>query len=175
MLECRYRYTSADNFVLSYFLINLPLVRWSACGISLHQPTFRGSIFSSNLPLLAAKGLDDSIEVWNLPTGTLQNKLRDRTHTFCNMPFSPDSQVLAYQTASGAINLWDTTIRSPQPILEGHSLYVDIIVCSPDGNAVVSSSRDETIRLWDAVTGSCLRTLATPGVARQQALRNRIL
>lgn len=96
------------------------------------QPTFRVSISSSNLQLSAAKGLDDSIEVWNLTTGTLQKKLTDRTHIFCNISFSPDSQVLAYQTASGAINLWDTTIRSPQPFLEGHSLYVNISVCSPD-------------------------------------------
>jgi WD40 repeat protein len=132
----------------------------------LGQTLLRGSIFSSNLQLLAAKGLHGLVEVWSSTTRTLQNRLIDPTSDFCNIFFSPDSQVLAYQSVGRAIKLWDTTIRSPQPVFEGHSNYVDKLVCSPDVKVIASASGDGTIRLWDAVTGLCQRTLAAPGVVR---------
>lgn len=132
----------------------------------LDRTLFRGSVFSSNLQLLAAKGLDGLVEVWNLTTGTLQNKLIEPTSDICNISFSPDSQVLAYNSENSTIKFLDTAIHSPQLISEQHSSYVNILVCSSDVKVVASASSDGTIRLWDAATRLCQRTLAAPDVIR---------
>jgi WD40 repeat protein len=126
----------------------------------LNRTLFRGSIFSSDLQLLAAVGRHGSVEVWNLTPGTRWNKLITRGLHLKPMSFSPDSQVLAYDSAEGAIKLLDKTTRSSQYIFEQHSSSVNILVCSPDAKVVASVSGDGDIQLWDAATCLYQRTLA---------------
>ena len=112
---------------------------------------------------LASGGDDDTIRLWNVKTGTLQQTLTGHKGNVKTVMFSPDGQTLASQSGS-EVYLWDINTGTYQQIgtEEGAEAGAETslsIVFSPDGETLASLSRHRpTLRLWNANTGAHLHT-----------------
>jgi WD40 repeat protein/DNA-binding SARP family transcriptional activator len=84
-----------------------------------------------------------------------------------SVAFSPDGQLLAAGTDSGAIYFWRVSDRQLVGICQGHVSHVWSLAFSPDGQRLLSGSGDATVRIWDVESRQALHLLAghTAGVA----------
>ncbi len=124
-----------------------------------YDSPINGIAFSPNSPLLASGSTDDTIQLWDLNTNTLQATLEGHTGDVLDVVFSPDGSLLASGGADGTLRLWDTHTGTLQATLEGHTGDVLDVVFSPDGSLLVSGGADGTLRLWDPVTETLTSTL----------------
>jgi WD40 repeat protein len=67
------------------------------------------------------------------------------------------------------VRVWDVDPRATQPVLRGHTRYVNPVAYSPDGRWIASGGRDSKVHLWDAATGVPCATLPHPGIVRSLA------
>ncbi len=80
-----------------------------------------------------------------------------------SVAFSPDGQLLAAGTGSGAVRLWRVADGQPTALYEGHTAKVWSVAFSCDGRRLASASEDQTVRLWDVDSGLNYATLAGHG------------
>ncbi len=107
--------------------------------------------FSPDGHTLASPGVDGTIQLWDVSTGTLQATLEAPGRYI--VAFSPDGRTLAVGCSRSMIWLWD--VRSGQ--LDS-SLTMDgsasSLAFSPDGSTLaVGSGGENTVELWDVKTG----------------------
>jgi WD40 repeat protein len=124
------------------------------------------TLLSSNGLLLASHCFGRSIDVWNILTGDLQQRLVGDEDIVCTA-FSPNGQILASMEEDSVIILWDTTTGAQQHSMRSFGQAGHITI-SPNGQLLASShgnsgrpERDEdgTIGLWDLNKGELMRTL----------------
>jgi WD40 repeat protein len=114
---------------------------------------FRCVAFSPDGKTLAAGDGNNSIRLWDVPSGkTIQPAEPHHSGVHC-IALSPDGKTLAAGTTFKTVYLWDVTTGKPLRQLEGHEHGVYPVVYSPDGKRVASGSRDGTARIWDVATG----------------------
>ncbi|KAK7928370.1 hypothetical protein PG985_005368 [Apiospora marii] len=99
-----------------------------------------------------ASASEESIQVWNLNTGT------ERRETFLidgfdAIAFSPDMR-LASIGFGVTIQLANIATGRHQYVLTGHHAPIRSIAFSPDGNFIASGSDDHTVRLWNTGDGT---------------------
>jgi WD40 repeat protein len=130
-------------------------LRWTYSRIGI-QSSAGELIFSPNSQMLASSMCDETIELWDLRTGTgiLQTTLNRHFNTDNAMAFSPDSLTFAYCTSTTTIVLSYTANGALHLTLEGHSQRVLSVAFSPNGQTLGSTSDDKTLRLWDTTTGA---------------------
>ena len=105
---------------------------------------------------LATVCQDDPIRLWDVPTGSEKQMIKDTPLGYLNLPqmaFSPDGTTLAVYNVDEHIRLWVVNGEKKRKILRGHKNKVKSIAFSPDSRTLVSSSYDNTFRLWDIRTG----------------------
>lgn len=90
---------------------------------------------------------DESIKLWDLPSGKERLALKGHASTVSCMIFSPDGKTLAMANDK-TIKLWDAGTGRDLATLEGHVDEVRTLAYSNDGKALVSGSKDRTIMLW---------------------------
>ena len=122
-----------------------------------HTDFIYSVIFSPDGDLLASKGIDGTIRIWNVDTEELLRTIH--TSQRGQIAFSPDGNILA--SAGGTdedVNLWDPHTGELLRTLEEHSDYVKNVAFSPDGEILASTSSDGWVRLWNPQTGQLIRT-----------------
>ena len=137
------------------------LENWSLCLQTLegHNGRVYSVIFSPDGRRLASSSRDNTVQIWDAETGTLQHTLEGHTGWVNSVIFSPDGQQLVSGSRDNTIRIWDAETGTLQQTLEGHTDSVRSVIFSPDGRRLASGSRDNTICIWDDKTGALQQTL----------------
>ena len=113
--------------------------------------------FSPNGDMLATKGKDATIRLWNPHSGQLLRTIN--TNSGGVIAFNEDGSILA--SAGGTdkvVNLWNIDTGKLQKTLPGHLGDVYYVAYSPEGDVLASGDSEGNIRLWNPDTGQLLRT-----------------
>lgn len=132
--------------------------------------------FSPRGNLLASGGVDRTVKLWDLKTGTVQSSLGPHAGKVEALAISPDGTRLATVTevgdgVPGEVKLWDLSTGTLRADLRGHADGVNCVAFSADGSMLATGDRAGQIRLWEvdaAATkgeipkahGDSIRTLA---------------
>ena len=115
--------------------------------------------FTPGGDLIASGSVDNTIQLWDPNTQTLQATLRGHTGIVLSVVFSPDGSLLASGSVDDTVRLWDPNTQTLQATLQGHTGDVLNVAFSPDGLLLASGSADGTLRLWDPNTQTLQATL----------------
>jgi uncharacterized protein with WD repeat len=131
-----------------------------------HSSWVTGVAFSSDGQRLASGSWDQTVRLWNVPTGQQLSTVGSKMKEVQALAFSRDGDWLATENSSNTVTLWDArtgreirTLPSNRPLGVLGSNWVYSIAFSPDGRWLASGVDDKTVRLWDVRTGSGIRDL----------------
>jgi len=135
-----------------------------------HTDWVESVAFSPDGKTLASGSDDETIKLWDVPTGTLLRSI-EHTSRVLLVAFSPDGKRLAsIGGTERAIKLWDiatgTELRSINDEERGVS-YVYPFAFNPNGKALACLSHHgtiATIKVWDIATGTQLQTFNGPSI-----------
>jgi hypothetical protein len=99
---------------------------------------------------MAAAG-DQTIGLWQVPSGVPANTISDASKPLSALAFSPDGSMLASGSDDGTIELWNVKFGKSGGKLTGHDGKILALAFSADGQGLISASEDKTVRLWDVV------------------------
>jgi WD40 repeat protein len=130
--------------------------------------------FSANGEQFLTAGSEQTLKVWDVPTGRVLRSVPIRDKISGNGAFSPDGRLFA-SAALGPpltfpVKVWDTTTGAELQELRGHTHFLYSVTFSPDGRRLATASYDGTARVWDVGTGRQIflltgNTRAVTGVA----------
>lgn len=107
--------------------------------------------FSPDGTFLAAAGIDDSVVVWNVNTGSEVLHLSELKGAR-DIAYSPNGKILAIAGPANGIHLVDFQTGRERGVLAGHRGRVNCVAFSRDGGILASGSSDCTIRFWNIAT-----------------------
>ena len=119
---------------------------------------FTNLSFSSDNQTLAINRRDESIVLWNIQTGHVE-QWSAHSASIWTILFSPTGQILASSSYDCTVRLWDVQTHHCLQVLRGHESGIPAIAFDASGQQLASGSFDRTIRLWDGQTGECLKVL----------------
>jgi serine/threonine protein kinase len=128
--------------------------------LSGHTGKVNAMILSPNRTILVSAGADNTINLWNIQTGSLVRTLTGHTSFVNAVVVSPDGQTIISGSADRTIRIWDAQTGRELQALEGHQSFVNALVISPNGQQLISGSADGEIRIWDLATGETERVLS---------------
>jgi uncharacterized protein YjiK len=121
-----------------------------------HVEPVQSVAFNANSRFLASASWDNTVRLWEVPTG--RYLAEDHVHfddVLC-VAFSSQEDMLASASKDRTISLWNLTKRYEKRIsLRGHSNMVMAVDFGPDGDSLVSGgagiapTMDCSVRLWD--------------------------
>jgi RNA polymerase sigma factor (sigma-70 family) len=94
-----------------------------------------------------------------------------------NVVFSPDGRMIAAESKSGVVDIWETSTGQRRRRFLGHRSYQTTLAFSPDGTRLATGNRDATILVWD-VFGAWTQTPTAVAPSSQpelEALWTRLL
>lgn len=121
-------------------------------------PGIYSVLYSPDQTYLLARA-DELIELWNLTTGELQNRLVAHSEYINSCEFSPDGSVFVTAGDDHTAKLWETRTGNLLQILNGHQNWIHFTQFSSEGSVLSTSSHDGTVRFWNGKTGEALGTL----------------
>jgi S1-C subfamily serine protease len=139
-----------DSFPTQYLL---------ASNLEGHQDIVNSVVISSDNQRVITGSWDNTIKVWNLETGQLEQTLVGHESLVNSVALSADGNTLVSGSDDGTVKVWNLQTGESIQTLTGHNDVVNCVAISLDGNTAVSSSDDETIRVWNLETGKSELTL----------------
>ena len=140
-----------QNFSLDFILLNNPQ------NLSINSMNREGCIFSMSFNdtgnLMASSNQNHSIEIWDLKTKKLQNKITSHSEIVTDTEFfhgSLDSQYLLSCSIDKTIKLWKN-YRNVHTFIE-HSDWVRCISIRQDNQQFLSGCVSSVVKLWDIPT-----------------------
>jgi WD40 repeat protein len=111
-----------------------------------HRTDIHAVAFSPDGSLLASGGIDPTVKIWDVKSGTLIRSLQSGEGVM-DVIFSPDGTLVASAGSDGTVKLWDVasgnllkTLRHPDELMA--------VAFSPDGTLLVSGGYDNLIYFW---------------------------
>jgi hypothetical protein len=131
-----------------------------------HSGWVTGVAFSSDGRRLASGSWDQTVKLWDVPTGKELNVVGSKMKEVQALAFSRDGHWLAVENSSNTVTLWDATTQtethtlpSNKPLRPLGKNWVYSIAFSPDGRWLASGVDDKTVRIWDVRSGRAVRDL----------------
>jgi WD40 repeat protein len=113
-----------------------------------HSSSVRSVSFSQDGRYLASGSSDNTVRLWEVPSGKELVTLRGHVGSVFSVSFSPDARYLLSRSSDRTIRLWEIPSGEEVAILQGHMGSVHSSTFSPDGQYLASGSSDNTIGLW---------------------------
>ncbi len=146
---------SQSNSIFSRFFFNAKTIRPKHT-LKGHRGVVSSLVFSPDGKILASGGDGDKINLWDLETLNIHQKLAvDRNYTR-SIAFSTDGKILASRGAEKII-CWEAATGKQISTWSGKSTFMAIHF-SPDDRILVSGNSNGEVKLWDVNSGNLLST-----------------
>jgi WD40 repeat protein/serine/threonine protein kinase len=97
---------------------------------------------------LASSGMDESVCVWDIPTGVLRALLRGHDRPVRGVRFGPDSRTLVTASDDGLAKVWDLTDDPEGPAVRDLPAAVTAIAAHPDGRQFAVAFADGSVQVY---------------------------
>lgn len=109
--------------------------------------------FSPGGSHLAAAGADNSIRVYEVPSGREQLVIQQHADWVNGIAFSHDGRHIASASRDRSARIFDAKTGELETTYTGHDGPVQAVVFSPDDKLVCSAGRDKKLHIWDVKEG----------------------
>jgi WD40 repeat protein len=158
------------------FVYHLPGMRLAAeltdpslaDGRAAHEDVIRSLAFARSGDLLASGGFR-TVKLWRRPRSQIARETGSAL-PITALAVSPDGQILARGTSTGAIELLSPGDDRPARTLVGHEGAVVGVALAHDGSRLYSVGTDKTLRAWDFEAAKELGKIILPAEVRGLAL-----
>ncbi|MBE9067162.1 protein kinase [Leptolyngbya cf. ectocarpi LEGE 11479] len=116
--------------------------------------------FNPKYRVLASGGWDDTVNLWDIQTGSLTMSLTGHARGINGVAFSPLGQVLASCSDDDTIRLWNTGTGNLLHVLKGHRHDVTSVAIGRRGSLLISGSEDRTVGVWNLEQGKLVKVLS---------------
>eukprot|EP00435_Cladocopium_sp_Y103_P071697 s56_g38.t1 len=119
---------------------------------------FVRSVCRLNATTLASTSDDNTVKIWEWPSGRCVRTLAGHTDTVrgvCRL----NATTLASASDDNKVKIWEWPSGRCVHTLAGHTSWVQG-VCRLDASTLASASDDRTVKIWEWPSGRCMHTLA---------------
>ena len=110
--------------------------------------------FSPNGKQLASASGDNTVRIWNIPSGNLHKVIQGHTAHVFSVDFRGDGNRIVTGSGDRTARVWQVNSGAQVAEFSGHTDRVLGVAFAPDGSQVASVSDDGTVRIWNAGNGS---------------------
>jgi WD40 repeat protein len=120
------------------------------------------SLFSPDGKKILTEGPNSTVQIWDIETGKVIQKLEGHARGGASAVFSPDGKKIISAGSDNTARIWDAETGKMLHTLTGER-PVNSVAFSPDGKKVITGDdtggRDVPTRIWNAETGERLHVL----------------
>ncbi len=114
-------------------------------------------ISSDGALLITAGGkADNTVRVWDLPTGVSRFSLEGHEDGIWCMDIDPYNKILATGSLDHTVKIWSLTNGEEKETITGHEGRIWCLKITPDGKKLVTGSDDGCVNIWQLPTGKLL-------------------
>jgi WD40 repeat protein len=121
-------------------------------GLGKPRPGVRALDVTRDGRYLVAATEDDTVRVWGISDGRLEQTIAGPWSRIGEVAFSPDGSLLAVGAADGWVHVWSWRDATNLATLRRHDDVVNSVGFTGDGAALVSASDDSTIAAYACTT-----------------------
>jgi WD40 repeat protein len=119
-----------------------------------HNSRIYDLAFSPNGKQLASASGDNTVRIWNIPSGNLHKVIKGHTAHVFSVDFRGDGNRIVTGSGDRTAQVWQVSSGAQVASFSGHKDRVLGVAFSPNGNQVASVSDDGTGRIWNAGNGN---------------------
>ena len=119
--------------------------------------------FATDSKAILSSSYDETLRVWDVETGMLQNTLEGHEDGITCCAWAPDAKTCLSGSDDTTLRLWNPFFNQLVRTLQGHSKGIIACCYSVKSNTILSTSWDGVLNAWDFNTGDLQHTLLHPG------------